>query len=64
MYKYVNYELFINKISEFYWSCLQEGTVNEASLLSTRIFTEFAKPCIPNKTIVVQEDTKPWYISE
>ena len=27
-------------------------------------FIEFAKLCIPNKTIVVREDDKPWYDSE
>ena len=41
------------KNSEFDWSCLQEGTVNEASLIFTNIFTEFAKQCISSKTIVV-----------
>ena len=28
------------------------------------VFIEFAKLCIPNKTIVVREDDKPWYDSE
>ena len=27
-------------------------------------FIEFAKFCIPSKTIVVREDDKPWYDSE
>ena len=27
-------------------------------------FIEFAKLCIPNKTIVVRKDDKPWYDSE
>ena len=30
----------------------------------TNIFIEFAKLCIPSKTIVVREDDKPWYDSE
>ena len=64
MYKYANYELLNKKISEFDWSYLQEGTVSEASILFTNVFIEFAKLCIPNKTIVVREDDKPWYDSE
>ena len=64
MYKFANYELFNRIISEFDWSCLHQGTVNEASSLFTNVFIEFAKLCIPNKTIVVREDNKPWYDSE
>ena len=64
MYKFANYELFNRKISEFDWSCLHQGTVNEASSLFTNVFIEFAKLCIPKKTIVVREDDKPWYDSE
>ena len=45
-------------------SCLHQGSVNEASSLFTNIFIEFAKLCIPSKTIVVREDDKPWYDSE
>ena len=52
------------KISEFDLSCLRQGSVNEASSLLTNIFIEFAKLCIPSKTIVVRENDKPWYDSE
>ena len=51
-------------MSDFYWSCLLQGTGNEASSLFTNIFIEFAKLCIPSKTIVVREDDKAWYDSE
>ena len=64
IYKDANYELFNKKISDFDWSCLHQGTVNEASSLFTNIFIEFAKLCIPSKTIVVRVDDKPWYDSE
>ena len=43
MYKFANYELFNRKISEFDWSCLHQGTVNEASSLFTNVFIEIAK---------------------
>ena len=52
IYKDANYELFY-KISDFDWSCLHQGTVNEASSLFTNIYIEFAKLCIPSKTSVV-----------
>ena len=45
-------------------SILIGHTVNEASSPFTNIFIEFAKLCIPSKTIVVQKDHKPWYDSE
>ena len=64
IYKDANYELFNNKISDFDWSCLHQGTVNEASSLFTNNFIEFAKLCISSKSIVVREDDKPWYDSE
>ena len=52
MYKYANYEsLNKKKKSEFDWSCLQEGTVSEASILFTNVFIEFVKLCIPNKNL-------------
>ena len=54
----------IKIISDFYWSCLYQGTFNEACSLFTSIFIEFAKLCIPSKTIVVLEDDKPLYNSE
>ena len=54
----------IKKISDFDWSCLHQGTVNEATSLFINIFIEFAKLCIPSKSIVVREDDKPWYDSE
>ena len=52
------------KISDFDWSCLHQGTVNKANSLFINNFIEFAKLCIPSKTIVVREDDKPWYDSE
>ena len=50
---------FSIKISNFDLSSLPQGTVNEASSLFTNIFIEFAKLCIPSKTIVVREDDNP-----
>ena len=44
-------------------SLLTECSINFESLF-TNIFIEFAKLCIPSKTIVVREDDKLWYDSE
>ena len=63
IYKSANYELF-NKKKYLILIGLHQGTVNEANSLFTNIFIEFAKLCIPSKTIVVREDGKPWYDSE
>ena len=41
--------------------CLHQGSLNEASLLFTKMFIEFAKLRIHNKTILVREDDKAWY---
>ena len=55
---------WLKKISDFDWSSLHQGTVNEASSLFTNIFIEFAKLFIPSKIIVVREDDKQLYDSE
>ena len=54
----------IKKLSDFYRSCLHQGSGNEACSLFTNIFIEFAKLSVPSKTIVVREDDKPWYDTE
>ena len=64
IYKDANYELFNIKTPDFDWSCFRQGTVNEAISSFTNVFIEFAKVCIPSKTIVVREDNEPWYDSE
>ena len=58
------YSVLATKVVNDDRSCLHQGTVNEASSLFTNNFIEFAKLCIPSKTIVVREDNKPWYDSE
>ena len=39
------------KISDFDWSCLHQGTVNEATSLFTNAFIELAKLFIPSKQL-------------
>ena len=64
LYKNANFELLNNKILQFDWTCLNQGSVNDASTLFNNIFIEFVKVCIPSKTIFVGEDDKPWFDSE
>ena len=64
LYKNANFELLNNKILQFDWTCLNQGSVNDASTLFKNIFIEFVKVCIPSKTILVREDDKPWFDSE
>ena len=50
-----NFKLLNNKILQFNWTCITQGTDNYASSLSNNIFIEFCKLCIPRNTILVRE---------
>ena len=50
----------IKYISKFDWSFLHQVSVIWSYFIIYNIFIEFAKLWIPSKTIVVQEDDKPW----
>ena len=64
IYKKVNFPLSKDKISNFDWTCLNEGTVDEACRKFTDVFFKMVKLCIPSKTVVVRPSDKPWYDSE
>ncbi|MCG7875001.1 MAG: endonuclease/exonuclease/phosphatase family protein [Candidatus Thiodiazotropha endolucinida] len=51
-------------ISNFDWSILLEGSLNEACCKFTHTFLNFVKACIPSKTITVRPNDKPWFDSE
>ena len=61
VYKKAKFEDLNEKILSYDWSCLQEGTVNEACAVFTAVFMNFVKSCVPSKTINVRPDDKPWY---
>ncbi len=46
------------------WTCLNNGSVDDASILFTSKFIEQAKQCIPCKQITVRPNDKRWYDSE
>ena len=56
-YKNANFELLNNKILQFDWTCLIQGSVNDASTLFNNIFIEFVKVCIPCESILVEKMT-------
>ena len=43
---------------------MNQDSVNDASTLFNNILIECVKVCIPCKSILAQEDDKPWYDSE
>ena len=54
----------IKTLSEFEWSCLYEGSANEAIFNIHTYFLKFAKLSILSKTLVVRENDKAWYDSK
>ena len=63
LYDKANYELLDYKISNHDWNCLLEGSVDEACDVFTATLIDFAKQCIPSKSITVRDDDQPWYDS-
>ena len=64
VYKKANFPLLKDKISNFDWTCLNEGTTDEACRKLTDGFFNTVKLCIPSKAVVIRPNDKPWYGSE
>ena len=64
IYKRANFESLKQQIRNFDWSCLNEGSLDEACVEFTNIFLGMVKSCIPSKTVLVRPDDKPWYDHE
>ena len=64
LYKRADFESLKNKIDNFDWYCLLQGTLDEATELFTSVFLKFVKQCIPSKNVTIRGDDKPWYDSE
>ena len=64
LYKRADFTLLRNKIIEFDWNCLLQGSLDEATDLFTSTFLKLVKQCIPSKTVTIRGDDKPWYDSE
>lgn len=64
LYKKANFVLLRQKLSNFDWDCLREGTLDEACAKFNNIFLEYVNSCIPSKNVLIRPDDKPWYDSE
>ena len=64
LYRKANFTLLKQKISNYDWNCLREGTADEACTKFNNIFLDFVRSCIPNKNVLIRPDDKPWYDSE
>ena len=64
MYKRANFELLKQKIQNYDWTSLSNGSLDEACNLFTNTFLNFVKESIPSKYITVHPNDKPWYDSE
>ena len=64
LYKKANVDLLKEKISNYDWSFLHEGSLDDACRIFTDIFLDMVKLCIPSNLVVVRPNDKPWYDSE
>ena len=64
LYKKANFPLLKDKVVNFDWSCLNDGSLDEACKKITDVFLNIVKLCIPSKTVVIRPNDKPWYDSE
>ena len=64
LYKKANFDLLKEKLSNYNWSILHEGSLDDACRKFTDIFLDMVKLCIPSNLVVVRPNDKPWYDSE
>lgn len=63
-YKRANFDSLKHQVGNYDWSCLNDGSLDEACVKFTNIFLDMVKSCIPSKTVTVRPDDKPWYDHE
>ena len=63
-YKKANFNLLKEKLSNYDWSFLHEGSLDDACRKFTDIFLYMVKLCIPSNLVVVRPNDKLWYDSE
>ena len=64
LYKKANIDLLKEKLSDYDWSVLHEGSLDDACSKFTDIFLDMVKLCIPSNLVVVRPNDKSWYDSE
>ena len=61
LYKRANYELLNQKVSDYHWNVLLDGSVDESCATFTRTFIDIFNQCIPHEKVCVRPDHQPWY---
>ena len=64
LYKKANFDLLKEKLSNYDWSVLHEGSLDDACSKLTDIFLDMVKLCIPSNLVVVRPNDKPWFDPE
>ncbi|MCG7882888.1 MAG: hypothetical protein JAY96_15005, partial [Candidatus Thiodiazotropha endolucinida] len=64
LYKDADFQKLNDLITAFDWSCLLQGSVNDACLLFKHTFLKLVNDCIPSKEVTIRPSDKPWYDSE
>ena len=59
MYQRANFELLKQKVQNYDWTSLSNGSLDEACNLFTNTFLNFVKESIPSKYITVRPNDKP-----
>ena len=59
LYKNANFTLLKQKLSNYDWTCLKEGTLDEACSKFNDTFLEFVDSCVPSKNVLIRPDDKP-----
>ena len=61
LYKKANFDLLKEKLSNYDWSVLHEGSLDDACRKCTDISLDMVKLCIPSNFLVVKPNDKLWY---
>ena len=63
LYNKADFNSLNHMIGSHDWSFLEckTLTLDEACLQFTKIFNDFVKKCIPNKTVLIKPNDKPWF---
>ena len=64
LYKRADFDALRQKLLDYDWGCLHNGTVDVSCMLITSNSFNLVKSCIPNKEVTIRPGDKPWYDSE
>ena len=64
LYKKANFTLLKQILSGYDWTCLRDGSLDEACSKFNDIFLDFVNSSVPSKNVIIRPDDKLWYDSE